>query len=148
MEVGANAMKELNDLSPWVHPKAQNWFYALFRKTNIAMVLDDELQKPEGAISLDRMRMILAFGSLLGRDEMWPENERATLKAILRRARQIAKLTPKSKLGKPLTMAEHQAYNYKLEEFKREIELLSRRLGMSNRQTAIDPPVSWQPFWE
>ena len=41
-------MKELNDLSPWIHPKAQNWFYALFRKTNLAMVIDDELQKPVG----------------------------------------------------------------------------------------------------
>ncbi|MGB2501793.1 MAG: hypothetical protein ACPIA2_19015 [Mariniblastus sp.] len=141
-------MKELNDLSPWIHPKAQNWFYALFRKTNLAMVIDDELQKPEGAISLDQMRMILAFGLLLGRNEMWPENERGTLKAILRRARQIAKAPPASSTGKPLTMAEHQSYNNTLEEFKLEIELLSRRLGMSNRQSAIKPPASWQPFWE
>ena len=141
-------MKELNDLSPWIHPKAQNWFYALFRKTNLAMVIDDELQKPEGAISLDQMRMILAFGLLLGRNEMWPENERGTLKAILRRARQIAKAPPASSTEKPLTMAEHQSYNNTLEEFKLEIELLSRRLGMSNRQSAIKPPASWQPFWE
>lgn len=141
-------MKELSDLSPWIHPKAQNWFYALFRKTNLAMVIDDELQKPEGAISLAQMRMILAFGLLLGRDEMWPENERGTLKAILRRARQIAKAPPASSTGKPLTMAEHQSYNSTLEEFKLEIELLSRRLGMSNRQSAIKPPASWQPFWE
>ena len=148
MEVGVDAMKELNDLSPWIHPKAQNWFYALFRKTNLAMVIDDELQKPEGAISLDQMRMILAFAILLGREEMWPENERGALKAILRKTRQIAKLPPSSDTGKPLTMAEHRCYNETLEEFKREIEILSRRMGMSNRQSAIDPPASWQPFWE
>ena len=65
-------MKELNDLSPWIHPKAQNWFYALFRKTNLAMVIDDDLRKPEWAVSLAQMRMILAFAILLGQDEMWP----------------------------------------------------------------------------
>lgn len=141
-------MKEQNDLSPWIHPKAQNWFYALFRKTNLAMFIDDELQRPEGTISLDQMRMILAIGILLGRDEMWPENERGTLKAILRKARQMSNLPPTTEAGQPLTMAEHRNYNDTLAEFKREIEILSRRMGMSNRQNAIDPPASWQPFWE
>ena len=141
-------MKELNDLSPWVHPKAQNWFYALFRKTNLAMFIDDELQRSEESISLDQMRMILAIGILLGRDEMWPENERGTLKAILRKARQISKLPPTTEAGQPLTIAGHRNYNNTLEELKREIEILSRRMGISNRRTAIDPPASWQPFWE
>lgn len=148
MEVRPDDMPETNDLSPWVHPKAKNWFYALFRKSNLAIALEDELRKPEEQLTPAIMRMILAFGVLLGRPEIWPENERDILEAIVDKAKQVSQNPPKSASGKPLTLAEHQTYSHTTAELAYEIELLRRRLGISNRKTPVGTPKSWEPFWE
>ena len=105
MEVKSNDMPESNDLSPWVHPKAKNWFHALFRKSNLALALQDELLKPEELLTPAIMRMILAFGLLLGRPEIWPENERDILMEIMKKAKEYSQNPPQSVSGKPLTLA-------------------------------------------
>lgn len=141
-------MPELNDLSPWVHPKAQQWYFALFRKTNLAMALDDELKRPEAQLTPAIMRMILAFAVLLGRPEIWPENERDVLTAIMIKAKEYSQKPPRSPSGKPLTLLEHQSYVQTTTELAYEVELLRRRLGVSVRKTAVGTPKSWEPFWE
>lgn len=141
-------MPETNDLSPWVHPKSQSWFQALFRKSNLAMGLEDELRRPDEQLTPAIMRMILAFAVLLGRPEIWPENERDVLTTILNKARECSKKPPNSATGKPLTLAEHQTHSYNTAELTYEIELLRRRLGVSVRKTEMVAPKSWEPFWE
>lgn len=141
-------MANSNDLSPWAHPKAQHWFYALFRKTNLAMELEDEIRKPVDQLSPEIMRVILAFALLLGRPEMWPENERAVIEAIMKRAREISQTSPKSATGKPLTISEHQQHSQTNSDLAKETEILRRRLGASARKTPVALPKSWEPFWE
>ncbi len=141
-------MPETTDLSPWVHPKAQSWFHALFRKSNLALALEDELRKPEEQLTPAIMRMILAFAVLLGRPEIWPENERVVLTAIMNKARKYSRQPPKSASGRPLTLAEHQTYTNATAELAYEVELLRRRLGISVRTTPVSTPKSWEPFWE
>ena len=141
-------MAESNDLSPWVHPKAKNWFSALFRKTNLAIALEDELRRPDEQMTPAIMRMILAFGVLLGRPEIWPENERDVLTAIMDKAKDYSTKSPTSATGKPLTLAEHQTYSQSTAELAYEIELLRRKLGVSVRKTPVSTPKSWEPFWE
>ena len=141
-------MSEQNDLSPWVHPKAQSWFRALFRKSNLAMALEDELRKPEDQLTPSVMRMILAIAVMLGRPEIWPENERDVLEAIMNKAKEYSQKPPTSSSGKPLSLKEHQAFIQTASELTYENELLRRRLGKSVRKTPVKTPKSWEPFWE
>lgn len=141
-------MAEPDDLSPWIHPKSQNWFGALFRKSNLAMALEDEIRKPADQLTPPVMRMIVAFAVLLGRPEIWPENERDVLTEILNKAKEYSQRLPTTATGKPLSLAEHQAHTQTNSEFVQEIELLRRRLGVSVRKTPISAPKSWEPFWE
>lgn len=137
-----------NDLSPWVHPKSQAWFKALFRRTNLLIALEDELKKPDDQLTIQTVRMILAFAVMLGKPEIWPDSDRDVLKYIANRSRQFARLPPQSLTGKPVTVSEHQAHNKLVDQINIEVEILRRRLGTSVRKSKIKTPPSWEPFWE
>ncbi len=141
-------MAEQTDLSPWIHPKSSAWFGALFRRTSFMLALEDELRKPEDQLSLETVRMMLAFAVMLGRDGVWPERDKGVLKQILQKARDYVKLPPKPKKGKALSIAAHQAHAKRVKEMSHEIELVRRKIGASNRKSKIGAPPSWDPFWE
>jgi hypothetical protein len=141
-------MSEPADLSPWVHPKSQAWFRALFRRTNLIMALEDEINKPDDQLSPEVARLILAISILLGRPEIWPEDDQPTLKKIMRRAKELSQKPPTSGTGKPLSLAEHQAHKNSDTQMTHELEILRRRLGVSVRKTKLGAPPSWEPFWE
>lgn len=136
------------DLAPWKHPKAQAWFRALFRRTNLPLALENELRQPDDQLSLPRLRMMLALVLLLGRDEIWPKHERDILKAVLKRIRKRIQMPLTSVTGKPLSVAEHQEHNRVIKALEQEIELVRRRLGISFRKTPMKTPDTWGKFWE
>ena len=136
------------DLSPWAHPKAQAWFSALIRRTHFPMTLENEMSQPDSQLTLNHLRMMLAFIILLGRKEIWPENERDLLKKVLNKVRDRIKQPPSQISGKPLSVAEHQEFNKVLEALKEEIEIVRRRVGISVRKTELNTPASWGKFWE
>ncbi|MFK7769966.1 MAG: hypothetical protein AB8B55_22350 [Mariniblastus sp.] len=141
-------MAEHKDLSPWAHPKAQAWYSALLRRTSFPLALEDELRKPDDQLSLETVRMMLAFGVLLGREGIWSKEDNSVLKQIVQRARDWAKQPAKGKDGKPLSIAEHQAHGKRVEQLSHEIELVRRQLKMSNRKSKIGTPPTWDPFWD
>lgn len=137
-----------NDLSPWVHPKAKNWFSVLFKRSNLLMAIEDELSQPNDQLNIHIVRMALAFAATLGRPEIWPEKDKAILKLIVNKARQFCREPPQSVAGKPLTVAEHQVHQKLAQAMESEIEIVKRRLGTSVRTNPIATPPTWNPFWE
>ncbi len=141
-------MSESTDLSPWAHPKAQQWFHDLIEDNMFALGLDDELARAEHKKEFDSIRAILALAILLGRDGIWPANRTGILQAIVRCASKSSKSDAPHVGDRPLTVAEHQRHARHDQAVKQETEFLRRRLKMSNRKSALKPPVSWGNLWE
>lgn len=141
-------MGETNDLSPWIHPKAQAWFGALFNRTNLDLSIEDELNKPVDQLTPEAVRAILAIAVLMSRQEIWPKGQRGVLKRAMRKAQEYCQLPPTSQNGNPLTLVEHQAHKNTVVQMTQELELLRRKLGISVRKTKVETPESWGPFWE
>lgn len=141
-------MSEKNDLAPWVHPKSKAWFKVLFRRTNLTMALQDELNRPIEQLDIHIVRMALAMAVMFGKPEIWPEEDRQILKLIVNKAREFARTPPQSVTGKPVSVAEHQAHSKLVKELTAEVELVRRRLGISVLKTKASIPPSWQRFWE
>lgn len=137
-----------NDLSPWVHPKSQAWFQALFRRTNLLMSLENEMKRPNEQLDIHIVRMALAMAVMFGRPEIWPSGDREVMELVVAKAREFVKLPPQAKSGKAVTVAEHQAHSKLVAEMNSEIEIVRRRLGTSVRKTRVTIPESWRPFWE
>lgn len=141
-------MTETDDLSPWAHPRAQHWFRALFERTSFALSLENELGQPEDQMNIGKVRMMLAFAVVLGRPEIWPRQQMDVLKLIYRKSKEYSLAPGQACSGKPLTIKEHRAHEVLLVEMSQEMELLRRRMGISNRKTKMGAPSSWEPFWE
>jgi hypothetical protein len=141
-------MSKSTDLSPWAHPKAKRWFHELIEDNMFALAIDDEISKSEQQKEFDSVRAILAITLLLGRDGIWPENRKTVLRAVARTAAKISKSDAPRESNQPMTVAEHQANAAHDEAIRQELEMLRRRLGMSNRKSALQPPASWGNLWE
>jgi hypothetical protein len=141
-------MSEKEGLSPWAHPKAQRWFDNLIESNMFALAVDDEIAKCEADNDLEKARMLLAFALLLGREGMWPDGRTNVLKAAVRTCNRMAQQAPKTGPTKAMTIAEHHGQNVQVDAVNHEVELMRRRLKMSNRVTEISPPASWGNLWE
>ncbi len=141
-------MTEKNDLSPWAHPKAQRWFHNVIESNMFALAIDDEVAKCEAGNDLEKARMLLAFALLLGREGMWPDSRNGVLKGTVRTCNRISKQVPDAGPSGAMTMAQHHGQNVQVEAVCHEIELMRRRLKMSNRVSEIRPPGSWGNLWE
>ena len=141
-------MTRATDLAPWAHPKAKCWFHNLIEENSFALAMEDELVQAEAAKDLDKIRMIHAFALLLGREGIWPTHRHNVLQTCVRVASRIAKAVEAEPVRGPLTIAEHQGRSATDNELLKEIELLSRRLKLSNRKGPLSPPQSWGNLWE
>ena len=141
-------MAESTDLAPWAHPKAKRWFESLIDDTSFALVLEDELVHAEKEKDYDKVRMIHALALIFGHQGIWPEHRMGLLKDCARAANRVLKDHDSGTVSGPLTIAEHKGQSATDEAFRQELELLRRRLKMSNRKSMIGPPKSWGNFWE
>jgi hypothetical protein len=136
------------DLSPWAHPKAKRWFESLFEDSSFPLALDDEIAKAENQNDFEKIRVILALALLVGRPGMWPESRNGLLRAAVRAAHHVSSTTPGQKEGRAMTIAEAKGRTADHEAIRHEIELMRRRLKMSNRKSEIYPPMTWGNIWE
>ena len=141
-------MSDSTDLSPWAHPKAKRWFTNLIEENTFALAVDDELAQSINRNEFDKIRAILALAILLGREGVWPEGRANILRSVVRAAAHVSKGSGPEKVGGPMTMAEHQGHTLHDDAIHHELELLRRRLKMSNRKSQLDPPATWGNLWE
>lgn len=140
--------KLANDLSPWAHPNAQRWFQDMFERQLFPSSLDDEIVAAMRDHEPEKIRCILALFLLLVRDGIWPADRNSVLKSAIRAADHISKNASLHAEKKPLTLAEHRGQAVQSTAIQEEIELLRRRLKMSNRKTTLQPPKTWGNLWE
>ena len=141
-------MVESTDLGPWAHPKAKRWFESLIDETSFALVLEEEIAQAEKAHDYDKIRIILALALIFGHQGIWPVHRSSFLKDCARTANRVLQNHDTGPVSGPLTIAEHKGQSATDEAFRQELELLRRRLNMSNRKSMIGPPKSWGNFWE
>lgn len=137
-----------NDLSPWAHPKAQRWFEDLLERDLLPTALDDEIVQAVRGHEHEKVRVILALLLVLGRDGIWPTSRSNVLKSAVRGAEHLVKTPAPIQGKKPLTLSEARGRTTQFETLQVEIEMMRRRLKMSNRKTPLDAPKSWGNLWE
>lgn len=142
----SNDADEVIDYSPWKHPKAQRWFKELLEETHLPLMIEDALEKPDAELSRGESRLFLSLMIMLGRKGIWPENRESLFRTVIRKT-VIVMTRKQGRSDKPLTLSEHKVHAKVNSAMDGELEILRRRIGMSNRKTALSPPKSWGRFW-
>lgn len=133
------------DWSPWMHPKAKRWFEELLEQTHLPLMMEHAVDKADDSLSKGRTRLIVALALMLGREGIWPAQRDTLLRAIVRKGDVVANRVAERKDG-PVTLAELKTKSTQRDNLAHEVEMLRRRIGMSNRNTMLDPPA-WGDFW-
>ena len=133
------------DWSPWKHPKAKRWFEELLEETHLPLMMEHAVDKPDDSLSEGETRLMVALALMLGRDGIWPAQRDTLLRSIVRKGDVVANRVSGRKDG-PISLAELKTKSTQHDNLVQEVELLRRRVGMSNRKTELDPPA-WGKFW-
>ena len=133
------------DWSPWKHPKAKRWFEELLEETHLPLMMEHAVDKPDDSLSEGETRLIVALALMLGRDGIWPAQRDKLLRSIVRKGDVVASRTAERK-DKPVSLAELKSKAAQHENLLQEVEMLRRRIGLSNRKTELKPPA-WGKFW-
>lgn len=134
-------------LAPWAHPRAQQWFEQLFEQSGLVMRLRDAVENTEQPISADEARLLMVIVTVLGREGIWPSNQRSELQRLTMKLGRLAKKTESENGTKPLSLDEHRRRKAIAEEVELELEFLRRISGISKRVSEINTPKSWGKFW-
>ena len=133
------------DWSPWAHPKAKRWFVDLLEQTHLPLMMEHAIDQPDNSLDEGLARFMVAMGLLLGREGIWPEQRNPILRTIVRKGDAVTRRTG-GPGGAPISLKEHKNQSTKREQFVEEVEIMRRRIGMSNRKNPLDPPA-WGKFW-
>ena len=133
------------DWSPWTHPKAKRWFEELLEETDLPLMMEHAVDKADDSLDGGVTRLIVALALLLGRDGIWPALRDPILRTIVRQGNVVARRTAGRTRG-PVTLAQHKEQSNLQDQLVEEVEILRRRIGMSNRRTPLQPPA-WGKFW-
>lgn len=145
-------MDDTTQLSPWAHPKAQQWFETLLERSGFIEEIEEQIVKEDDFLELPAARLMIALLVLLGRPGIWPERHRRALARAVSKVKRIAgkQANPDSaKNGgrRPLTLDEHRRTSVAANAIEEELEIVRRWAAMSNRRTPIRPPATWDDFW-
>jgi len=133
------------DWSPWTHPKARRWFEELLEETQLPLMMEHTVDKADDSLNEGETRLMVALAILLGRDGIWPAQRDLILRTLARRGDVVSRRTAQNKNG-PISLAQHKEQADQHEHLVQEVEMLRRRIGMSNRKTPMNPPA-WGKFW-
>ena len=133
------------DWSPWKHPKARRWFEELLEKTHLPLMMEHAVDEADDVLVEGETHLMVALAILLGRDGIWPAARDSILRTIVRKGGVVSSRTASNSNG-PLSLAEHQEQARQHDHLVDEVEMLRRRIGMSNRKQALKPP-EWDRFW-
>ena len=141
----ASNEEEIVNLSPWMHPKAKRWFQELLEETHLPLMMEHAVDKPDDTLGEGETRLMVALALLLGRDGIWPAQRDLVLRTIVRKGNVVATRSSERKEG-PISLSQHRDQASRHQQMIHEVEMLRRRIGMSNRRAAMDPPA-WGKFW-
>lgn len=133
------------DWSPWKHPKAKRWFEELLEETHLPLMMEHAVDKADDSLNEGETRLMVALALLLGREGIWPAKRDMLLRTIVRKGDVVVNRKGSRSDG-PMSLAELKLKSAQHEKLVQEVELLRRRIGMSNRKTQLDPPA-WGEFW-
>lgn len=139
-------MNDDSTISPWSHPKAQEWFATIFDRSGALLRLKDEIFSHGEDVGIPQIRLYASLLILLGREGIWPAHERGELVKMAQRLSELLRERLKSPRG-AMTVEEHQTYGQMVAEAEHEVELLRRGVGLSKRLNQLGMPGSWQGFW-
>lgn len=139
-------MSEDISISPWSHPKAQEWFTEIFQRSGVVLKLSDEIFNHGDEFELPQIRLFSSLLLILGRDGVWPEQNRADLTRLAERLTELLKNKLKGH-QRAMTVEGHRLHSQMVAEAEHELELLRRAVGLSRRLNKLEQPASWQGFW-
>ncbi len=139
------SQEKLVDWSPWKHPKAQRWFEELLEESHLPLMMEHAVDKADDSLNEGETRLMVALAILLGREGVWPAQRDSILRTIVRQGDVVSRRATDTKEG-PLSLSEHKAQANQHDQLVHEVEVLRRRIGMSNRKTPLKPPA-WGKFW-
>jgi len=143
--MAASHESKIVDWSPWKHPKAKRWFEDLLEETHLPLMMEHAVDKADDSLSEGETRLIVALALILGRDGIWPAQRDTLLRSIVRKGDVVANRTSARK-DKPMSLAELKRKASQHDNLVQEVEMLRRRIGMSNRKTELEPPA-WGKYW-
>ena len=143
---------EVNNLSPWAHPKATQWFEAVLEKSGFLEEVEQQVNQAETLLDVQSGRLLLAMLVMLGRPGVWPAMHRKVLARAANSVNRISTKAASSDSGatrsrKPITLDEHQRKEKAKLALATEVEIVRRWAGVSNRSTEIKQPESWGEYW-
>ncbi|QEG23109.1 hypothetical protein [Mariniblastus fucicola] len=145
MPLPDESQNRLIDWSPWKHPKAKRWFEELLEETHLPLMMEHAVDKPDDSLDEGETRLMVALAILFGRDGVWPAQRDSILRTIVRKGNVVANRAATPKDG-PMSLAQHKEQAKQHDHLVDEVEILRRRIGMSNRKTPMPPPA-WGKFW-
>jgi hypothetical protein len=140
-----SSSSDLVEWSPWTHPKAKRWFEELLEETDLPLMMEHAVDKADDSLDEGQTRLMVALALLFGRDGIWPAVRDPILRAIVRKGSVVANRSTSVAKG-PITISQHKDLSNQHDHLVEEVEILRRRIGMSNRKTPIKPPA-WGKFW-
>ena len=133
------------DWSPWKHPKAKRWFEELLEETHLPLMMEHAVDQADDSLNEGETRLMVALALLLGREGIWPGKRDVLLRTIVRKGDALVNRKA-SRSDVPMSLTELKFKSTQHDNLVQEVELLRRRVGMSNRTTRLDPPA-WGDFW-
>jgi hypothetical protein len=133
-------------ISPWSHPKAQEWFETIFERSGALLSLSDEVFRHGQEFDVPQIRMFASLLLILGREGVWPVAHRGDLTKLVDRLLELLKQKQKGP-QQPMTVEAHRLNGQQLAEAEQELELLRRSVGLSRRINKLESPASWRGFW-
>lgn len=135
-----------SSLSPWVHPKAQEWMEAIFKRSGLVENIENSVHRHAQDLTIDRLRALIATLILIGRPGVWPRDQLGNLRQIVQ-----ALIRQRMQLGtadSPQTVEGHQRRHQLLAILDEELDLLRRQTGVSRRVVPAQRPRTWTKFWQ
>ena len=139
-------MPDDSSISPWSHPKAQEWFETIFDRSGALLSLSDEVFRHGHEFDVPQIRMFASLLLVLGREGVWPSGNHHDLVKLAERLSELFKQNQKDP-HQPMTVEAHRLNGQMMAEAEQELELLRRVAGLSRRINKLEIPASWRGFW-
>lgn len=133
-------------LAPWSHPKAQEWYEAIFKRSGLVENIENFVARHAKELTVERFRALVAILILVGRPGIWPADKVSQLRQIVQtliRLRAELAATRKAQ-----TIEGHQHTHRLLQHLDQELDVLRRQTGVSRRIVSSGRPSTWSKFWQ
>lgn len=136
----------LESLSPWAHPKAQEWIELILEKSDLLNAFQQTVMDESRTPNVHEIRVYEMLATLLGHPQIWPENRRQDFIRCATRLHFVARQAQQDDPGFGKSF-EPKAAKLIAEDWQVEVELVRRRGGISKRVVPLKLPLTWKRFW-